>query len=69
METFKCRPANHNRRKLVEIAGAGKKREERDLAHEVIEEAREGLKKSEHLRTLKINELAQKAGEAEATGR
>ena len=32
-----------------------------NLAHEVIKEAREGLKKSELLRVLKIKELAQKA--------
>lgn len=37
-----------------------------NLAHEVIKEAREGLKKSELLRVLKIKELAQKAAEAEA---
>jgi hypothetical protein len=34
-----------------------------NLAHEVIKEAREGLKKSEQLRVLKIKELAQKAAE------
>jgi hypothetical protein len=33
-----------------------------NLAHEVIKEAREGLKKSEQLRVLKLKELAQKAG-------
>jgi len=38
-------------------------------AHEVIEEAREGLKKSELLRVLKIRELAQKATEIEAAGK
>lgn len=32
-----------------------------NLAHEVIKEAREGLKKSEQLRVLKIKEVAQKA--------
>ncbi|TAL84690.1 MAG: hypothetical protein EPN74_10840 [Rhodanobacter sp.] len=32
-----------------------------NLAHEVIGEAREGLKKCEQLRVLKIKELAQKA--------
>ena len=32
-----------------------------NLAHEVIKEAREGLRKSEQLRLLKIKELAQKA--------
>ena len=32
-----------------------------NLAHEVIKEAREGLRKSEQLRVLKIRELAQKA--------
>jgi hypothetical protein len=37
-----------------------------NLAHEVIKEAREGLKKSEQLRVLKIKELAQKAAETEA---
>jgi hypothetical protein len=39
-----------------------------NLAHEVIKEAREGLKKSEQLRVLKIKELAQKAAEIEAAG-
>lgn len=37
-----------------------------NLAHEVIKEAREGLKKSEQMRTFKIKELAQKAAEAAA---
>jgi hypothetical protein len=37
-----------------------------NLAHEVIKEAREGLKKSELLRVLKIKELAQMAAETEA---
>ncbi len=32
-----------------------------NLAHQVIKEAREGLKKAEQLRVLKIKELAQKA--------
>lgn len=32
-----------------------------NLAHQVIKEAREGLKKAELLRLLKIKELAQKA--------
>lgn len=36
-----------------------------NLAHEVIKEAREGLKKSEQLRVLKIKELAQKAAETD----
>jgi hypothetical protein len=40
-----------------------------NLAHEVIKEAREGLKKSEQLRVLKVRELAQKAAETEAAGR
>jgi len=39
-----------------------------NLAHEVIKEAREGLKKSEQLRVLKIKELAQKAAEIDGTG-
>lgn len=34
-----------------------------NLAYEVIKEAREGLKKSEQLRVLKIKELARKAAE------
>jgi len=34
-----------------------------NLAHEVIKEAREGLKKTEQLRALKLKELAQKASE------
>lgn len=37
-----------------------------NLAHEVIKEAREGLKKSELLRVLRIKELAQKAAEIES---
>lgn len=37
-----------------------------NLAHEVIKEAREGLKKSELLRGLRIKELARKAAEIEA---
>ncbi len=36
-----------------------------NLAHEVIKEAREGLKTSEQLRVLKIREIAQKALETE----
>ena len=36
-----------------------------NLAHEVIGEARAGLKKSEQLRVLRIKELAQKAAEIE----
>ena len=36
-----------------------------NLAHEVIKEAREGLKKSEQLRALRIKELAQKAAAIE----
>jgi hypothetical protein len=34
-----------------------------NLAHEVIKEARQGLKKAEQLRLLKLKELAQKAAE------
>jgi hypothetical protein len=37
-----------------------------NLAHEVIKEAREGLKKSEQLRALKLKELAQKAADQAA---
>ena len=40
-----------------------------NLAHEVIKEAREGLKKSEQMRLLKIKEVAQKAAEAEVAGK
>ena len=40
-----------------------------NLAHEVIKEAREGLKKSEFLRVLKIKELVQKAAEIETVGK
>lgn len=40
-----------------------------NLAHEVIREAREGLKKSEQLRVLKIRELAQKAAGIAAAGK
>lgn len=39
-----------------------------NLAHEVIKEAREGLRKSEQLRELRIRELAQKAAEAGSAG-
>lgn len=37
-----------------------------NLAHEVIKEAREGLKKAEQMRVLKIKEFAQKAAEIAA---
>jgi hypothetical protein len=37
-----------------------------NLAHEVIKEAREGLRKAEQLRALKLKELAQNAAEAKA---
>lgn len=37
-----------------------------NLAHEVIKEARDGLKKAEHLRALKLKELAQKAADMAA---
>ena len=40
-----------------------------NLAHEVIKEAREGLRKSEQLRLLKIKDLAQKAAETDAAGK
>jgi hypothetical protein len=40
-----------------------------NLAHEVIKEAREGLKKAEQMRLLKIKELAQKAAEIAAAGK
>lgn len=40
-----------------------------NLAQEVIKEAREGLKNSEHLRVLRIKELAQKAAEMKAAGK
>ena len=40
-----------------------------NLAHEVIKESREGLKKSEQLRVLKLRELAQKAAENRAAGK
>jgi len=39
-----------------------------NLAHEVIKEAREGLRKSEQLRLLRIRELAQQATGADSTG-
>lgn len=35
-----------------------------NLAHEVIKEARDGLKKAEQLRMRKLRELAQRAGES-----
>jgi hypothetical protein len=40
-----------------------------NLAHEVIKEAREGLKKSEQMRLLKIKEVARKAAEFAAPGK
>lgn len=40
-----------------------------NLAYEVIKEAREGLKKSEQVRALKIREVAQKAAEIAAAGK
>ncbi len=40
-----------------------------NLAHEVIKEAREALKKSEQLRVLKIREVAQKAAEMAAAAK
>ena len=40
-----------------------------NLAHEVIKEAREGLRKSEQLRVLRIRELAQKAAAIAAAGK
>ena len=39
-----------------------------NLAHEVIKEAREGLKKSELLRVLKIKEVAQEAAQNRREG-
>lgn len=40
-----------------------------NLAHEVIKEAREALKRAEHARVFKIKELAQKAAEIKAAGK
>ena len=40
-----------------------------NLAHEVIKEAREALRKAEQLRTLKIKELALKAAQVEMAGK
>ena len=40
-----------------------------NLAHEVIKEAREGLRRSEQLLVLKVRELAQKAVETGAAGK
>lgn len=40
-----------------------------NLAHEVIKEAREGLKKADQMRLLKLKELAQKAAESDAAPR
>lgn len=37
-----------------------------NLAHEVIKEAREGLKKADQMRLLRLKELAQKAAASEA---
>jgi hypothetical protein len=39
-----------------------------NLAHEVIKEARESLRKAEQLRVAKIKELAQNAAETKAAG-
>ncbi len=40
-----------------------------NLAHEVTKEARQGLKKAELMRGLKIKEVAQKALDMEAAGK
>ncbi len=40
-----------------------------NLAHEVIKEARQGLKKAEQMRALKIKDVAQKAADMEAAGK
>ena len=40
-----------------------------NLAHEVIKEARESLKKAELMRVLKLKELAQKAADIAAAGK
>ncbi len=40
-----------------------------NLAHEVIKEAREGLKKAEQMRVLRIKELTQKAAAIAAAGK
>lgn len=40
-----------------------------NLAHEVIKEARAGLKKAEQQRLIKIREVAQKAAEMAAAGK
>jgi hypothetical protein len=40
-----------------------------NLAHEVIKEAREVLKKAELMRVLKLKELAQKAADIAAAGK
>jgi hypothetical protein len=56
-------------RRLDAAIDAKRHHTSQNLAHEVIREAREGLRKSEQLRVLKINELAQKAATVQASGK
>jgi hypothetical protein len=56
-------------RRLDAAIDAKRHHTSQNLALEVIKEAREGLKKAESLRVLKIKELAQKAATAQAAGK
>jgi hypothetical protein len=58
-------PRDRSRERFTSAIDAKRHHTSQNLAHEVIKEAREGLKKSEQLRLLKIKELAQKAAESE----
>ena len=54
--------------RLDDAVDAKRHHTSQNLAHEVIKEAREGLRKSEQLRVLKLKELAQRAAETGAAG-
>lgn len=60
---------NAAQQRLVAAIDAKRHHTSQNLAHEVIKEAREVLKKCELMRVLKIKELAQKAAEAEAAAK
>jgi len=54
--------------RLDDAVDAKRHHTSQNLAHDVIKEAREGLRKSEQLRALRIRELAQQAAEADSAG-
>jgi len=54
--------------RLDDAVDAKRHHTSQNLAHEVIKEAREGLRKSEQWRALRIRELAQQAAEADSAG-